>query len=160
MRNLKEIAEQIFFVNNGEIDLLTGAIAQSRFDQIIKRDLQLTRRNQTQLVIISASLNLENYFETKNQIDLNQIKIEVESELVKTHFQLQNIFRQSDCICRISTTGFWIFLTGTDRSASDQLLTRACDLLPKYLDLAVSHYSEGDTQLDWYAQIDQLHFSK
>jgi len=160
MRNLKEIAEQIFFVNNGEIDLLTGAIAQSRFDQIIKRDLQLTRRNQTQLVIISASLNLENFFETKNQIDLNQIKIEVESELVKTHFQLQNIFRQSDCICRISTTGFWIFLTGTDRSASDQLLTRACDLLPKYLDLAVSHYSEGDTQLDWYAQIDQLHFSK
>lgn len=160
MRNLKEIAEQIFFVNNGEIDLLTGAIAQSRFDQIIKRDLQLTRRNQTQLVIISASLNLENYFETKNQIDLNQIKIEVESELVKTHFQLQNIFRQSDCICRISTTGFWIFLTGTDRSASVQLLTRACDLLPKYLDLAVSHYSEGDTQLDWYAQIDQLHFSK
>ena len=160
MRNLKEIAEQIFFVNNGEIDLLTGAIAQSRFDQIIKRDLQLTRRNQTQLVIISASLNLENFFETKNPIDLNQIKIEVESELVKTHFQLQNIFWQSDCICRISTTGFWIFLTGTDRSASVQLLTRACDLLPKYLDLAVSHYSEGDTQLDWYAQIDQLHFSK
>ena len=36
-----EIAEQIFFANNGEIDLLTGAIAQSRFDQIIKRDMQL-----------------------------------------------------------------------------------------------------------------------
>ena len=160
MRNLKEIAEQIFFVNNGEIDLLTGAIAQSRFDQIIKRDLQLTRRNQTQLVIISASLNLENFFETKNQIDLNQIKIEVESELVKTHFQLQNIFRQSDCICRVSTLGFWIFLTGVTKPGGEILLTRTSSLLPKYLDLAVSHYSEGDTQLDWYAQIDQLHFSK
>ncbi|MSY19614.1 MAG: hypothetical protein F2666_00830, partial [Actinobacteria bacterium] len=88
MKDLSEIAAQIFFVNNGEIDLLTGAIAQSRFDQIIKRDMQLSRRNQTQLVIISASLNLENYLETKNQIDLNQIKIEVESELIKTHFQL------------------------------------------------------------------------
>jgi len=67
MKDLSEIAAQIFFVNNGEIDLLTGAIAQSRFDQIIKRDMQLSRRNQTQLVIISASLNLENYLETKNQ---------------------------------------------------------------------------------------------
>jgi GGDEF domain-containing protein len=160
MKDLSEIAAQIFFVNNGEIDLLTGAIAQSRFDQIIKRDMQLSRRNQTQLVIISASLNLENYLETKNQIDLNQIKIEVESELVKTHFQLQNIFRQSDCICRISTTGFWIFLTGTDKSTGDQLLTRACDLLPSYLDLAISYHNDEDSQLDWYAQIDKLHFPK
>jgi GGDEF domain-containing protein len=160
MKDLSEIAEQIFFVNNGEIDLLTGAIAQSRFDQIIKRDMQLSRRNQTQLVIISTRLNLENYLETKNQIDLNHIKIEVESELVKTYFLLQNIFRQSDCICRVSTTGFWLFLAGTDRSAGDQLLTRAYGLLPKYLDLAISQYSDGDTQLDWYAQIDQLHFSK
>jgi len=160
MKDLSEIAAQIFFVNNGEIDLLTGAIAQSRFDQIIKRDMQLSRRNQTQLVIISASLNLENYLETKNQIDLNQIKIEVESELIKTHFQLQNIFRQSDCICRISTTGFWIFLTGTDKSTGDQLFTRACDLLPSYLDLAISYQNDEDSQLDWYAQIDKLHFPK
>lgn len=160
MTDLREISEQIFFVNNGEIDLLTGAIAQSRFDQIIKRDMQLSRRNQTQLVIICVSLNLPNYLETKNPIDLNQIKIEVESELVKTYFLLQNIFRQSDCICRISTTGFWIFLAGTDKSAGDLLLTRACDLLPKYLDLAISHHNNEDTQLDWYAQIDKLHFSK
>jgi hypothetical protein len=97
---------------------------------------------------------------TKNQINLNQIKIEVESELVKTHFQLQNIFRQSDCICRISTTGFWIFLTGTDKSTGDQLLTRACDLLPSYLDLAISYHNDEDSQLDWYAQIDKLNFPK
>jgi len=160
MKDLSEITEEIFFINNGEIDLLTGAIAQSRFDQIVKRDMQLSRRNQTQLLIISATLNLKNYLETKNQIGLNQIKIEVESELVKAYFLLQNIFRQSDCICRISTTGFWIFLTGPERSAGDQLLTRTCGLLPKYLDLSISHYSDGDTQLDWYAQIDQLHFSK
>lgn len=160
MKDQGQIAEQIFFVNNGEIDLLTGAIAQSRFDQIIKRDMQLSHRNQTQLMVISARLNLKNFLKNNNQIELDQIKIEVESELVKIYFQLQNTFRQSDCICRISTTGFWIFLTGTDRSAGDQLLTRAYGFLPKYLDLAISHYSDGDTQLDWYAQIDQLHFSK
>lgn len=160
MTDLSVISEQIFFVNNGEIDLLTGAIAQSRFDQIIKRDMQLSRRNQTQLAIISASLNIPNYLETKNQIDLNQIKIEIENELVKTYSLLQNIFRRSDCICRISTTGFWIFLAGTDKTSSDQLLTRARSLLPKNLDLAISHHNNGDTQLDWYAQIDQLHFSK
>jgi GGDEF domain-containing protein len=160
MKDLSEIAEQIFFVNNGEIDLLTGAIAQTRFDQIVKRDMQLSHRNQTQLMVISARLNLKNFLENNNQIELDQIKIEVESELVKIYFQLQNTFRQSDCICRISTTGFWIFLAGADKSTGDQLLTRACDLLPKYLDLAISHHNNGDSQLDWYTQIDQLHFSK
>ena len=160
MTDHDEIAEQIFFVNNGEIDLLTGAIAQSRFDQIIKRDMQLSRRNHTQLLIISVSLNLKNYLASINQIEIAQIKTEVESELVKTYFQLQNIFRQSDCICRVSTNGFWIFLSGIDKSAGDQLLTRAGDLLPKYLDLAISYYNSGESQLDWYAQIDQLHFTK
>ena len=160
MTDHDEIAEQIFFVNNGEIDLLTGAIAQSRFDQIIKRDMQLSRRNHTQLLIISVRLNLKNYLASINQIEIAQIKTEVESELVKTYFQLQNIFRQSDCICRISTTGFWIFLAGIDKSAGDQLLTRAGDLLPEYLDLASSYYNSGESQLEWYAQIDQLHFTK
>ena len=155
-----EIAEQIFFVNNGEIDLLTGAIAQSRFDQIIKRDMQLSRRNHTQLLIISVRLNLKNYLASINQIEIAQIKTEVESELVKTFFQLLNIFRQSDCICRVSTTGFWIFLSGIDNSAGVQLLTRAGELLPRHLDLAISHHINDQSQLDWYAQIDQLHFSK
>ena len=61
MNDHTEITDQIFFVNNGEIDLLTGAIAQSRFDQIIKRDLQLSNRNQNQLIVISIRLNLDNY---------------------------------------------------------------------------------------------------
>ena len=160
MTDHSEIAEQIFFVNNGEIDLLTGAIAQSRFDQIIKRDMQLSRRNHTQLLIISVRLNLKNYLASINQIEIAQMNTEVESELVKTYFQLQNIFRQSDCICRVSTTGFWIFLSGIDKSAGIQLLTRAGELLPRHLDLAISHHINGESQLDWYAQIDQLHFTK
>jgi GGDEF domain-containing protein len=155
-----EIVDQIFFANNGAIDLLTGAISQSRFDQIVKRDLQLSGRNQNQLIIISVRFNLKNYPATDNQSDINQIKTEVESELVKIYFDLQNIFRQSDCICRISTLGFWIFLTGISTSDGELLLKRTIDLLPDYLDLAISYHKSGESQLDWYAQIDRLHFSK
>jgi GGDEF domain-containing protein len=160
MNDHTEMVDQIFFANNGEIDLLTGAISQSRFDQIIKRDLQLSDRNQNQLLVISLRFNLKNYLVNINQMDMDQVKTEVESQLVKIYFDLQNIFRQSDCICRVSALGFWIFLTGINKSDGELLLTRTIDLLPKYLDLAVSYHNSGESQLDWYAQIDKLHFLK
>jgi GGDEF domain-containing protein len=158
MNDHTEIVEEIFFTNNGAIDLLTGAISQSRFDQIVKRDLQLSYRNQNQLIIISVRFNLKNYLENNNQMGTEQLKTEVESELVKIYFDLQNIFRQSDCICRISTLGFWIFLTGINKPDGELLLARTSDLLPNYLDLAISYHNSGESQLDWYAQIDKLHF--
>ena len=158
MNDHTEIVEEIFFTNNGAIDLLTGAISQSRFDQIVKRDLQLSYRNQNQLIIISVRFNLKNYLENNNQMGTEQLKTEVESELVKIYFDLQNIFRQSDCICRVSTLGFWIFLTGINKSDGELLLARTSDLLPNYLDLAISYHNSGESQLDWYAQIDKLHF--
>ena len=160
MNDQTEIAEQIFFVNNGEIDLLTGAMAQSRFDQIIKRDLQLSNRNQNQLIVISVRLNLDNYLRSCNQIIQGQIQNDVENELVKLYFELQNIFRESDCICRVSALGFWIFLTGINKSDGELLITRTNELLPKFLDLAISYHNPGESQLDWYAQIDKLHFLK
>ena len=68
MNEHAEMAEQIYFANNGAIDLLTGAISQSRFDQIVKRDLQLSHRNQNQLIIISIRFNLNNYLAINNQL--------------------------------------------------------------------------------------------
>lgn len=158
MNEHAEMAEQIFFANNGAIDLLTGAISQSRFDQIVKRDLQLSHRNQNQPIIISIRFNLNKYLAINYQMGAEQLKTEVESELVKIYFDLQNIFRQSDCICRISTLGFWVLLTGMIKSDGELLLMRTSDLLPKYLDLAISYHNSGESQLDWYAQIDKLHF--
>jgi hypothetical protein len=155
-----EIAEQIFFANNGAIDLLTGALSQSRFDQIVKRDLQLSSRNQNQLIIISVRFNLKDYLVNNKQIGTDQVKTEIESELVKIYFHLQNLFRQSDCISRVSILGFWVFLTGVSKSDGELLLTRTSGLLPKYLDLAISYHNSGDSQLDWYAQLDKLHFLK
>jgi GGDEF domain-containing protein len=160
MNDHTEITEQIFFVNNGEIDLLTGAIAQSRFDQIIKRDLQLSNRNLNQLIVISVRLNLDNYLVGNNEITQDQLKAEIESELVKIYFDLQNIFRESDCICRVSALGFWILLTGFNKSDGELLITRTRELLPKFIDLAISHHNMEESQLDWYAQIDKLHFLK
>jgi len=160
MNEHAEMAEQIYFANNGAIDLLTGAISQSRFDQIVKRDLQLSHRNQNQLIIISIRFNLNNYLAINNQMGAEQLKTEVESELVKIYFDLQNIFRQSDCICRISILGFWVLLTGMSKPDGELLLTRTSDLLPNYLDLAISYHNSGESQLDWYAQIDKLHFLK
>jgi len=160
MNEHAEMAEQIYFANNGAIDLLTGAISQSRFDQIVKRDLQLSHRNQNQLIIISIRVNLNNYLAINNQMGAEQLKTEVESELVKIYFDLQNIFRQSDCICRISILGFWVLLTGMSKPDGELLLTRTSDLLPNYLDLAISYHNSGESQLDWYAQIDKLHFLK
>ena len=89
-----EIAEQIFFANNGAIDLLTGALSQSRFDQIVKRDLQLSSRNKNQLIVISVRFNLKDYLVNNKQIGTDQVKTEIESELVKIYFHLQNQFLQ------------------------------------------------------------------
>jgi len=54
-----QFVSDVYFENNGEIDLLTGAMAPERFNQILARDLQLADRNLTQLSIINAKMNIE-----------------------------------------------------------------------------------------------------
>ena len=84
--NLQFLSD-IYFVNNGEIDLLTGAMAPERFNQILARDLQLAGRNLTQLSIIYAKLNigmlLNNKFSNnQSQQDFNKMISDLEAELV------------------------------------------------------------------------------
>jgi pilus assembly protein TadC len=43
-----QFVSDVYFENNGEIDLLTGAMAPERFNQILARDLQLADRNLAQ----------------------------------------------------------------------------------------------------------------
>lgn len=81
MNEHAEMAEQIYFANNGAIDLLTGAISQSRFDQIVKRDLQLSHRNQNQLIIISIRVNLNNYFADQSRFLLIRFQLQFLSAL-------------------------------------------------------------------------------
>ena len=154
-----ELAADLFFINNGEIDLLTGAMAPARFNQIVERDLQLSDRNLTQLTMICSNLNINTFLEIRfknNRLSNVQLKLEVESELVSINFQLKNTFRQSDCISRTYQLGFWVFLVGKDQSDGNQLLSRSRQKLPTYLDLNISHREPKQTQLDWYSQIDRL----
>jgi hypothetical protein len=83
--NLQFLSD-IYFVNNGEIDLLTGAMAPERFNQILARDLQLADRNLTQLSIIYAKLNigmlLNNQVQALNkQINISLLKKSGKSEI-------------------------------------------------------------------------------
>ena len=40
-----KLLTEIYFENDGEIDLLTGAIAPNRLNQIIEREVNLSKRN-------------------------------------------------------------------------------------------------------------------
>ena len=153
----KEI-DLIFFTNNGEIDQLTGAMAPDRFDQIVKRDLAISDRSRSNLSMISITLDIEKFLVTKVEQDSATVISAIEGELVKITFSLRSIFRESDCICRVSQLGFWVFFVSKSQSESALVIERARKLLPSYCNISISHRGIGEKQLDWYTKIDQIHF--
>jgi hypothetical protein len=86
------------------------------------------------------------------------IKLALENALIAANFELSKIFRSSDCICRISQIGFWVLVTEVNSDISKKLLKRVAEVLPDYFDIEISHRTKGLSQLDWYSQIDELHF--
>ena len=120
----KEI-DLIFFTNSGEIDQLTGAMAPDRFDQIVKRDLAISDRSRSNLSMISITLDIEKFLVTKVEQDSATVISAIEGELVKITFSLRSIFRESDCICRVSQLGFWVFFVSKSQSESAQVIERA-----------------------------------
>ncbi|MTA34286.1 MAG: hypothetical protein F2568_02580, partial [Actinobacteria bacterium] len=92
MNKYEEVIQSIFLSNDGQIDLLTGALAPDQFDQIAKRDLGIADRNSSQIAIISVVLDLQQYLPASYAAEVNKIKSDIESELVKLHFELKNIF--------------------------------------------------------------------
>jgi len=159
MKNYEAVIELIFNSNNGQIDLLTGALAPEQFDQIAKRDIAISDRNSTEISIISIALDLHKYLTIENKLDEEKTKSDIEAELVKLHFELKNLFRQSDCICRVSKLGFWILLSGIDEVAIKQVLDRASKTLPEYVASNLCQRVKGEKLLDWYKRVDKLHFS-
>ena len=83
----------------------------------------------------------------------------IENELVNLHFNLKSTFRQSDCICRVSKLGFWILLNGADKTTTDQLVERLIKELPNYITVGMSLWQQGESILDWYKRVDQIHFN-
>lgn len=151
MEDSRQMMPDLFFKNNGEIDLLTGTIAPNQFNQIVRRDSQLSDRNGSKLSIISISINMKKIHNQDSQLFL-------ENALIEVNFKLKQIFRISDCICRISQLGFWVLVTGVDDEISQDILKRVKQVLPNYFEIEISHRTKGQSQLDWYSQIDELHF--
>ena len=158
MNKYENVIDSIFFSNNGDIDLLTGAISPDRFDQIVKRDLAIAQRNSANISMISVAINLPQFFTGNQAVDFIEQQSQIESELVNLHFNLKSTFRQSDCICRVSKLGFWILLNGSDKLTTDQLVKRLVNELPKYITVGISLWQQGESILDWYKRVDQIHF--
>jgi len=158
MKKYESVIDSIFLSNNGEIDLLTGAIAPDRFDQIVKRDLAMAQRNSANISMISTAVNLMQFFEDNQTLDALEQQSMIENELVNLHFNLKSTFRQSDCICRVSKLGFWILLNGADKSTSDQLVDRLVGELPKFISVGMCLWQQDESILDWYKRVDQIHF--
>lgn len=159
MNKYESVIDSIFLSNNGEIDLLTGAISPDRFDQIVKRDLAIAQRNSANISMISTAINLPQFFTDNQTVDPIEQQRLIENELVNLHFNLKSTFRQSDCICRVSKLGFWILLNGADKTTTDQLVERLIKELPNYITVGMSLWQQGESILDWYKRVDQIHFN-
>jgi hypothetical protein len=158
MNKYESVIDSIFLSNNGEIDLLTGAISPDRFDQIVKRDLAIAQRNSASISMISTAINLPQFFADNQAVNPIEQQSLIENELVNLHFNLKSTFRQSDCICRVSKLGFWILLNGADKTTTDQLVERLIKELPNYITVGMSLWQQGESILDWYKRVDQIHF--
>ena len=159
MNKCESVIDSIFLSNNGEIDLLTGAISPDRFDQIVKRDLAIAQRNSANISMISTAINLQQFFTDNQAVNPIEQQSLIENELVNLHFNLKSTFRQSDCICRVSKLGFWILLNGADKTTTDQLVERLIKELPNYITVGMSLWQQGESILDWYERVDQIHFN-
>ena len=159
MNKYESVIDSIFLSNTGEIDLLTGAISPDRFDQIVKRDLAIAQRNSANISMISTAINLPQFFTDNQAVNPIEQQSLIENELVNLHFNLKSTFRQSDCICRVSKLGFWILLNGADKTTTDQLVERLIKELPNYITVGMSLWQQGESILDWYKRVDQIHFN-
>ena len=159
MIHYSSIESSLYFVNDGEIDLLTGSIAPNRFNQIVKRDIELANRSGDLLAMISLKINLPELVESrfKNQ-SIENIKLELEALLIEVHFKLKSILRASDCISRISATGFWIFINSTNSENLTLLRERINDPFTDLIKIEVIPRENNQDQLSWYELIDHIHF--
>lgn len=159
MNNSAAIENAIYFENDGEIDLLTGSMAPNRFNQIVKRDIDLTKRSGDLLAMISLRIDLPELIKNRNLGQATeQVKAEVESLLVEINFRLKSILRSSDCVSRVSVTGFWILINSTSKENLSLLSERINNLFPNLIKLKVIQKMNNQDQFTWYEKIDKEHF--
>ena len=119
--------------------------------------MQLSDRSKSRVSIICINIDLSRFIPLQISEDLDKA---IEQALIEAFFKLKQVFRDSDCICRISQLGFWVLVTGVNDAVSKELLARVTALLPEFFAIDISHHINGQSQLDWYGQIDELYFKK
>jgi len=90
MNNYLDQVREVFFINNGETDLLTGSSAPNLFNQLVKRDIQLASRNNARLSIISLSVCLDRFVLALGHIchrQINQNQLDWYSKIDELHFK-------------------------------------------------------------------------
>lgn len=159
MNKYEEVIQSIFLSYDGQIDLLTGALSPDQFNQIVKRDLAMADRNSSQTAIISVVLNLQKYEQISHSFELDKVKSDIENELVQIYYELKNIFRQTDCICRVSKIRFLDSLNGSSDEVTKRLIDRAQKSLPEFVQINPCQRLTNENLLDWFKRVDQIHFN-
>ena len=161
MNEFVQMLSKIYFENDGEFDSLTGALAPNRFNQIVKREIDLVKRSKEKLAVISITLEPQNLTkDLPTGIDINERVLIVEEMLIEVHFQIKSGLREVDCVCRVSKLGFWILTKLTSQSDSKVLVERIRALISEKFSISVIEYTPGDSLLQWYEKIDLQHFKQ
>ena len=94
------------------IDPLTGALSPTRFNEILEREILLNKRTKSLIQVVTIEISSFHIAVIDTEI--------IDEALIKLVYELKQILRQSDCICRINQTGLWLLLVNSESSQTFQ----------------------------------------
>ena len=90
------------------IDPLTGALSPTRFNEILEREILLNKRTKSLIQVVTIEISSFQGAVSDPEI--------IDEALIKLVYELKQILRQTDCICRINQTGLWLLLVNQESS--------------------------------------------
>ena len=90
------------------IDPLTGALSPTRFNEILEREILLNKRTKSLIQVVT--IEISTYQDAAIDPEI------IDEALIKLVYELKQILRQTDCICRINQTGLWLLLVNFESS--------------------------------------------
>ncbi len=90
------------------IDPLTGAFSPTRFNEILEREILLNKRTKSLIQVVT--IEISTYQDAAIDPEI------IDEALIKLVYELKQILRQTDCICRINQTGLWLLLVNLESS--------------------------------------------
>jgi GGDEF domain-containing protein len=94
------------------IDPLTGALSPTRFNEILEREILLNKRTKSLIQVVT--IEISTYQDAAIDPEI------IDEALIKLVYELKQILRQTDCICRINQSGLWLLLVNSESSQSSQ----------------------------------------